>query len=78
MDMFEKHNQTLRKKARINDIACFTVAIFYSAATLLFTAQPCFSDNSILSYSRASATIMFLILGIGFLIAGVTMLLSLK
>ena len=52
--------------------------MFYSAATLFLAAHPCFSDNSILEYSRASATIMFLILGVGFLIAGVTMLLSLK
>ena len=52
--------------------------MIYSAATIFLAAHPCFSDNSILDYSRASATIMFLILGVGFLIAGVTMLLSLK
>ena len=78
INMFEKNNEVLKIRAKVNDIVCLTVAILYSVATMYLTAHPCFSDKSVIEYSRGSATIMFLILGIGFLVTGVTMLFSLK
>ena len=70
----------MRLRMKVNNALCATLAIVYSISNLFFTAQPCWSSDPFKfdRQFRSSVSIMYGILGITFLIAGIQMNFALK
>ena len=79
LDLFEQENENLKKKQKINNIACIILAGGYTVSTLSISLYPCVTGElRFLETNHIMTSAMFCVLGIFFLIYGVSMNISLR